>query len=66
MTFLIPGIGAQGGDVEQTVKAGKNSHGTGMIINASRSVIFASSGNDFSEQARIEAEKLKNSINSFR
>ena len=54
MTFLVPGIGAQGGDVEKTVKAGLNSKGTGMIINSSRGIIFASSGPDFAEVAEQE------------
>lgn len=41
MPILIPGVGAQGGDLETTVKAGKNSKGQGMIINSSRGIIFA-------------------------
>ncbi|MDO8609612.1 MAG: orotidine-5'-phosphate decarboxylase, partial [bacterium] len=41
MTFLVPGIGVQGGDVEKTVKAGLNSKGAGMIINSSRGIIYA-------------------------
>lgn len=59
MTFLIPGIGSQGGDVEKTVKAGLNAQGKGMIINSSRGIIFA-------ENPRIEAEKLRDEINKFR
>lgn len=66
MTFLIPGIGAQGGDVETTVKAGLNSEKKGMIINSSRGIIFASSGEDFAEKAREEAIKLQEEINKFR
>ncbi len=66
MTFLVPGIGAQGGDVEKTVKAGLNSKGTGMIINSSRGIIFASSGPDFAEVAEQEAKKLKEEINKYR
>lgn len=65
MPILIPGIGAQGGDLEATVNAGKNSANQGMIINSSRSIIFASSGEDFAEKARGEAEKLHNDIKSF-
>ena len=41
MTLLVPGVGAQGGDVEQTVRAGLNRQGKGLIINASRAVLFA-------------------------
>ncbi|MES2014312.1 MAG: orotidine-5'-phosphate decarboxylase [Patescibacteria group bacterium] len=66
MPILIPGIGAQGGDVEKTVLAGKNSKKNGMIITSSRSVLFASSGADFAEAARKVAESLAVSINSFR
>ena len=66
MTFLVPGVGAQGGDVEKTVKAGLNSKGAGMIINSSRGIIFASSGPDFAATARQEAKKLKEEINKYR
>ncbi|HVB61049.1 MAG TPA: orotidine-5'-phosphate decarboxylase, partial [Ktedonobacteraceae bacterium] len=52
MPILIPGIGTQGGAVAATVAAGKDSKGQGMIINASRSIIFASRGNDFAQAAR--------------
>lgn len=63
MTFLVPGIGTQGGDIEKTVKAGMNSKGAGMIINASRSIIYASTGSDFVQKARSEAQNLQNKIN---
>ena len=66
MTLLIPGIGAQGGDVEKTVKAGLNSKKAGMLISSSRGIIFASNGADFAEKAREEAEKLKKEINLYR
>lgn len=59
MTLLIPGIGSQGGDVEKIVKAGLNSKKRGMILNASRSIIF-------SENPRSEAEKLRAEINIYR
>lgn len=65
MPILIPGIGAQGGDLRGVVEAGKDSHNQGMIINASRSIIFASSGEDFAEAARAETEKLHNQIKEF-
>lgn len=64
--LLTPGIGAQGGDLEKTVKAGQNSQGSGIIINASRSIIFASAHPNFADVAYKEAEKLKNEINKFR
>ncbi len=66
MPILIPGIGAQGGDVQKTTKAGIDSKGTGAIINVGRSVIFASSGADFAQKARAEAIKLKEEINRYR
>lgn len=66
MPILIPAIGAQGGDVEQTVRAGKDSRNAGMIISASRSIIFASSGEDFPAAARYEVDKLTTLINEFR
>ncbi len=66
MIFLVPGIGAQGGDVEKTVKAGLNSKKAGMVINSSRGIIFASGGEDFAEKAREETLKLRNEINKYR
>ena len=62
MLILIPGVGAQGGDVEQTVMAGKDSRGEGMIINSSRGIIFASPGEDFADAARGEVIKLQSQI----
>ena len=66
MLFLVPGIGAQGGDVEKTVKAGLDSKKAGMIINSSRGIIFASSGLDFADRARGETTKLRDEINKYR
>lgn len=66
MPILIPGIGAQGGDIEATVKAGQNSHGQGMIINSSRGILYASTGPDFAEAARTETQRLHDEINKYR
>lgn len=66
MTFLVPGIGAQGGDIEKTIKAGLNLKGAGLIINSSRGIIYASEGKDFAEKAREETESLKDLINIYR
>lgn len=66
MWFLIPGVGAQGGDVEKTVNSAKNSEGTGMIINSSRGIIFASSGADYAEIAREKTIELRDEINKYR
>jgi len=59
MTFLMPGIGAQGGDVEAAVRAGMNSEKKGLIINSSRGIIFA-------ENPAEEARKLRDEINKYR
>ena len=64
--FLVPGIGAQGGDVEKAVKSGMNSKGAGMIINSSRAVIYAGDGDDFAEAARNAAMDLRDEINRYR
>lgn len=64
MTFLVPGIGAQGGSIEAVVKAGQNSQGRGLIVSSSRSIIFASSGEDFAEAARATAIGLRDQINN--
>lgn len=66
MPFLVPGIGAQGGDLEAALQAGLTPKGMGMVINASRSIIFASSGCDFAEAARTEAVKLQQAIHETR
>ena len=64
MPLLIPGIGAQGGDIEATVKAGSISGkpGTGMIINSSRAILYASSGNDFAQAARNVAQSTRDAL----
>lgn len=64
--ILIPGIGAQGGDLEATVKAGCSAHGRGIIVNASRSILYASSGMDFAQAAGAEAKRLHEEINRHR
>lgn len=66
LTFLIPGIGAQGGDIEATIKAGLNSKGSGMIVNSSRAITFASSDKDFAQKARQKTIELRNDINKYR
>lgn len=62
MPVLIPGIGTQGGDLEKTVAAAKDSRGRGMIISVSRAVIFASGGADFAQQAREKVTALDGAI----
>lgn len=62
--FLVPGIGAQGGDIRATVAAGVNEAGQGIIINSSRDIIFASNGRDFNVAARDRALKTRDEINN--
>ncbi len=64
LPLLIPGIGAQGGEVVATVQAGKNSRGQGMIINSSRGIIYASNGTDFARAARKATAQLCSEINT--
>lgn len=66
MPILIPGVGAQGGKPEDIVPVAKDSCGVGFVINASRSIIHASSTEDFAEAARRETIKLHEEINKYR
>ncbi|QIK80384.1 orotidine-5'-phosphate decarboxylase [Lysobacter sp. HDW10] len=66
MPLLIPGIGAQGGDVAATVANGKTADGTGLMINSSRGILYASMGPDFAEAAAQAARALRDEINQFR
>lgn len=64
LPLLVPGIGAQGGDVQATVAAGHDSAGFGMVINSSRAVLYASNGADFADAARAVAEASRDEIRS--
>lgn len=64
--FLVPGVGAQGGRVEDVIKFGCTKDGFGILINSSRNILYSSGGKDFADAARSEALKLKNEINFFR
>ncbi len=64
--LLVPGVGAQGGDVEKVLKYGLTKDKTGLIINSSRGIIYASSGDDFAAAARKATLELREQINSFR
>ena len=66
LPILIPGIGAQGGDVAATVRAGKDSRGWGIIVNSSRDIIYASSEQDFAQAARNATIELNTEINRHR
>jgi orotidine-5'-phosphate decarboxylase len=66
LPFLIPGIGAQGGDLEQAVQHGPTDDGVGPVINSSRGIIYASSGADFGQAAREAALEIRERINRQR
>ncbi len=64
MPILVPGIGAQGGDLEASVRNGVDADGRRVLISASRSVLYASKGGDFADAARAEAERLRDAVNA--
>ena len=64
MCLLIPGIGAQGGDLASAVRYGVDAGGQKAIINVSRQILYASPGTDFAEAARNTAERIREQINS--
>jgi orotidine-5'-phosphate decarboxylase len=66
MLLLIPGVGAQGGSVQEAVEKGQNQHGGGIMINSSRGIIYASKGPDFARAASGAAETLRLDINRYR
>jgi orotidine-5'-phosphate decarboxylase len=66
MPLLVPGLGAQGGDVAQVVHNGQTPNGTGLIISSSRSILYASQGEDFASAARRVTEKLRTGVNASR
>ena len=59
--LLVPGVGAQGGSLQEICKYGLSAS-CGLLVNSSRSIIFASSGADFAERAREEAKKLQSEM----
>jgi orotidine-5'-phosphate decarboxylase len=66
MPLLVPGIGAQGGDVEAVVRYGQTADHTGLMINSSRAILYASSGENFAEAARAATHELRETINRYR
>jgi orotidine-5'-phosphate decarboxylase len=66
MPLLVPGIGAQGGDVAASVRAGRTAQGTGMMINSSRAILYAGEGEDYAAQARRVALATRAEINRWR
>jgi orotidine-5'-phosphate decarboxylase len=66
MPLLIPGVGAQGGDVEAVVRNGRTADGTGLMINSSRGILYASRGEGYAEAAADAARSLRDEINRYR
>jgi len=66
LPMLIPGVGAQGGDLELAVRAGVNAAGQGILVNVSRGVLYASAGPDFAEAAARVARDLSLAIDRAR
>jgi len=66
MPLLIPGVGAQGGDVEAVVKNGLAADGAGLLVSSSRAILYASNGDDYAEAAMSAAKALRDEINRHR
>jgi orotidine-5'-phosphate decarboxylase len=66
LPFLVPGIGAQGGDVEAVVRQGADAGGTGLVISSSRAILYAGAGADFADAARAAAIAQRDNINRYR
>ncbi|MCU6432732.1 orotidine-5'-phosphate decarboxylase [Undibacterium sp. Jales W-56] len=68
MPLLVPGIGAQGGDIAATVAAGKTASATGMMINSSRAILYAKplASEDYAKAARRVALETRDAINQYR
>jgi len=63
--ILIPGVGAQGGDLELSVRYGIDTHNRGIMINSSRGILYAGKGADFATAARKAAQTLRDDINKI-
>ena len=66
LPLLVPGIGAQGGDVQATVQAGRSADGYGLMINSSRAILYAGKGDDYAAAARRAAQETRDTINRYR
>ncbi|TVT55200.1 MAG: orotidine-5'-phosphate decarboxylase [Azoarcus sp. PHD] len=66
MPLLVPGIGAQGGDIAATMQAGRTADGCGLMINSSRAILYAGKGEDFAAEARRVALETRDAINAQR
>ena len=66
LPLLVPGIGAQGGDIEATVRAGRTADGLGLMINSSRAILYAGKDENFAAAARQVARETRDTINLYR
>ena len=66
LPFLVPGVGAQGGDAEAVVRNAKTADGTGLVVSSSRAILYASSGDDYAEAAAAAARELRDTLNRAR
>jgi orotidine-5'-phosphate decarboxylase len=66
MPLLVPGVGAQGGDVEAVVRNARDGDGAGLVVSSSRAILYASAGNDYARAAATAARELRDAINRWR
>jgi orotidine-5'-phosphate decarboxylase len=66
LPILLPGVGAQAGDIAAAVSAGIAARAAGLIVSSSRAVIYAGNGVDFAERAREAARRLRDDVNAVR
>jgi len=66
LPLLVPGVGAQGGDAQAVVANAKSADGTGLMINSSRAILYASGGDDYAAAAAAAARALRDEINRYR
>ncbi len=66
MPLLVPGIGAQGGDIAATLAAGRTANRSGLMVNSSRAVLYAGKGEDFAAAARRVAQETRDAVNVHR
>lgn len=66
MPFLVPGVGAQGGDAAEVVRHAATADGTGLLVSSSRAILYAGQGEDFADAARAAATDLRDLINRHR
>lgn len=66
LPFLVPGVGAQGGDADAVVRNAKTADGTGLVVSSSRAILYASPGDDYAEAAAAAARELRDTLNRAR